>query len=135
MCGHGPGGHHGRCDCRGARMEGFMQPCLLLLLSEKPTHGYELMESMNRLGLWEGVPDAGAVYRHLRRLEEEGLVRSHWSTGGPGPARRSYEITPEGIDYLHDWAVTIRRNKAALDTFLRRYEAIFGQNKDMEKGD
>lgn len=134
MCGRGLNGHHKQCDCRGARM-GFLQPCLLLLLYEKPTHGYELMENMNRLGLWEGVPDAGAVYRHLRRLEEEGLVRSHWSTGGPGPARRSYEITPEGIDYLHDWAMTIRRNKATLDTFLQRYEAIFGKDKDMEKGD
>lgn len=136
MCGHEPGRRRdNRCDCRGARMEGFLQPCLLLLLYEKSTHGYELMESMNRLGLWEGVPDAGAVYRHLRRLEEEGLVRSHWSTSGPGPARRRYEITPEGVDYLHDWAVTIRRNKAALETFLRRYEDIFGQDKEMEKGD
>lgn len=135
MCGPVSTGHHGRCDCRGARMEGFLQPCLLLLLAEKPTHGYELMENMNRLGLWAGVPDAGAVYRHLRRLEEDGLVHSRWSTSGPGPARRLYEITPEGLDYLHDWSVTIRRNKATLETFLNRYENFFGQDKDTEKGD
>ncbi|MGI9861946.1 helix-turn-helix transcriptional regulator [Moorella naiadis] len=135
MCSPGSGGHHGRCDCRGARMEGFLQPCLLLLLAAKPTHGYELMESMNRLGLWSGVPDAGAVYRNLRRLEEDGLVHSRWSTSGPGPARRLYEITQEGLDYLHDWVVTIRRNKATLATFLNRYEDLFGPDKDTGKGD
>ncbi|MDN5346498.1 MAG: hypothetical protein PWP65_62 [Clostridia bacterium] len=119
--------HGGKdCGCRGTRMEGFLQPCLLLMLYEKPTHGYELMENMGRLGFWEGVPDAGAVYRNLRRMEEEGLVKSNWSTEGSGPARRLYEITREGIDLLHDWAVAIRRHKAALETFLKRYESLFG---------
>lgn len=124
MCGHDMSGGKG-CACKGTRMEGFMQPCLLLMLSEKPAHGYELMENMNRLGLWEGLPDAGAIYRNLRRMEEEGLVKSNWATEGTGPARRLYEITPEGTDLLRDWAVAIQKHKAALETFLDRYKSLF----------
>lgn len=135
MCSPGAYRDHGLCDCRGARMEGLLQPCLLLLLYERSTHGYELIEKMNCLGLWDGVPDAGAVYRHLRRLEEEGLVRSQWLTDGPGPARRRYEITPEGIEYLHQRAATIRRKKTALEAFLRRYDAIFGREDKGPSGE
>lgn len=106
-------------------MEGFLEPCLLLLLNAGPSHGYELMDSISRLGLWEGIPDAGAVYRHLRRLEEGGFVESDWATGGSGPARRLYELTPEGTAHLHQWALTVRRNKATLETFLALYDRAF----------
>lgn len=122
--GCGPGGRR-RCGCGGGRPEGFLAPCLLLLLHEAPVHGYELMERMERLGLWEGTPDPGAVYRHLRRLEEEGLVTSDWATGGPGPARRLYRLTPGGEGRLHELAQAVERTKAALDTFLALYARAF----------
>ena len=115
------GGH--RCP-PGGRVHGFVQPWLLLLLSRKPTHGYELMEQLSRD---EDAPDVdpGLLYRTLRQLEEDGLVRSSWDTEGAGPARRVYEITDEGIEYLHAWAINIRRTRARLDRFLAEYETRF----------
>jgi poly-beta-hydroxybutyrate-responsive repressor len=71
------------------------------------------------------APDPGTLYRTLRRLEEDGLVRSTWDTGGAGPARRVYELTDQGLEYLHAWAVNIRRTKAQLERFLAEYEAQF----------
>ena len=43
------------------------------------------------------------IYRHLRDLEENGLVSSEWKTDGTGPAKRMYELTPEGESVLEFW--------------------------------
>jgi len=128
MCDEHRKGHHeeaaGHCCSRGARVRGFLQPWLLLLLARKPAHGYELIE---QLGQDEQVPagDPGLLYRTLRQFEEDGLVRSSWNTEGPGPARRVYEITAEGLDYLHAWEANLRRTRERLDRFLAEYQAHF----------
>ena len=105
-------------------MWGFVQPWLLLLLARKPAHGYELMEQLSRD---EDTPaaDPGLLYRTLRQFEEEGLVRSTWDTSSAGAARRVYELTDQGREYLHAWAVTIRRTRERLDRFLAEYESHF----------
>jgi len=127
MCNGQHGAEHEglqRC-CRSAgRVHGFVQPWLLLLLLQKPGHGYELME---RLAQEEGPPgaDPGLLYRTLRQMEEEGLVHSSWDTEGRGPARRLYEVTPEGMEYLRAWAAKIRHTRNRLDRFLAEYEALF----------
>lgn len=121
---HHPEHPAGRCP-RMERMWGFVQPWLLLLLARKPAHGYELME---QLGRDEDIPaaDPGLLYRTLRQFEEEGLVRSTWDTEGGGAARRVYELTDQGREYLHAWAVNIRRTRERLDRFLSEYESHFG---------
>jgi len=130
MCDEHHGGHgldERGCRC-GARMRGFVQPWLLLLLKQKPSHGYELME---RLGADEQAPDVdpGLLYRTLRQLEEDGLVRSTWDTEGAGPARRLYELTPEGVEHLHAWAIEVRRNRQQLDRFLAEYQRLFQERR------
>jgi DNA-binding PadR family transcriptional regulator len=102
---------------------------VLLLLLRKPGHGYELME---RLAQEDDLPDAdpGLLYPMLRRMEQQGLVRSTWDTGGAGPARRLYQVTPEGVEYLHAWAVDIRKTRGRLDRFLEEYQAQFSNTGD-----
>ncbi|MCX7843931.1 MAG: helix-turn-helix transcriptional regulator [Candidatus Bipolaricaulota bacterium] len=65
--------------------------------------------------------DPGALYRALRSMEEEGLVRSFWDTSGSGPARRVYALTDAGWDYPRAWAVFLRRLREELDRFLDIY--------------
>lgn len=107
---------------RGGRMGGFVQPWLLLQLAKQPAHGYELMEGLAQRQDQPAL-DPGTMYRILRRFEEEGLVRSQWETGGGGPARRVYELTDQGLEYLHVWAATVRRHRERLDRFLTDYES------------
>jgi DNA-binding PadR family transcriptional regulator len=71
---------------------------LLLMLSEGPAFGLELIEralarSKGRLSL-----NRGGTYLTLRKLERQGSVRS-WirPTGASGRPRRYYELTPKGI--------------------------------------
>jgi PadR family transcriptional regulator PadR len=105
-----------------ARVERFVEPSLLLLLRERPLHGYELLDRIPELGV-EGRVDIGNLYRLLRALEDEGLVRSEWSADLPGPAKRTYELTAEGRRLLDRWAEALRRAQGTISSFLERYEA------------
>jgi PadR family transcriptional regulator PadR len=98
----------------------FLRPCLLLLLREQPAHGYELLERLQSFGFERSDP--GGLYRSLRKLEDEGFVRSAWEMSSAGPARRIYEITRRGLEELHRRAKGLAEARGTLDTFLGRYE-------------
>ena len=68
--------------------------------------------------------DPGFLYRTLRKLEEEGAVRSSWDTGGSGPARRVYALADLGGERLHTWAAHLRGTRARLDRFLTDYTTL-----------
>ena len=104
-----------------ARVERFSEPALLLLLRERPAHGYELLEQLPAL-TGEARVDMGNLYRVLRALEEDGLVTSRWVAGEPGPAKRTYELTAGGRRLLDEWANALRRSRDRIDTFLDRFE-------------
>ena len=104
-----------------ARVERFSEPALLLLLRERPAHGYELLEQIKEL-TGESRIDMGNLYRVLRALEEDGLVTSRWEAGEPGPAKRTYELTAAGRRLLEEWATALRRSRDRIDTFLDRFE-------------
>lgn len=62
--------------------------------------------------------DSAVVYRTLRRLEGEGLVRSRWTESGVGPRRRSYRLTAVGTRQLDAVARTISSVRDLHDRFL-----------------
>jgi PadR family transcriptional regulator PadR len=119
--GHGPRGRRRRPPW--GHVRSFVQPRLLFLLARNPAHGYELMEQLNEGG--GPAIDPGLLYRTLHRFQDDGLVSSTWDTEAPGPARRVYEITAEGLEYLHAWAVELRHTRQRLDRFLQEYEVYF----------
>ena len=103
-----------------ARVERFSEPALLLLLRERAAHGYELLDALPPL-TGDARVDMGNLYRVLRALEEDGLVRSEWQADAPGPAKRTYELTEEGARLLDEWAAALRRSRERIDVFLDRY--------------
>lgn len=121
----GPEGRRGqreeRSDDRpdGGQPKKFLRPCTLLLLREAPAHGYELLERLGEFGFGR---DPGGLYRTVRSLEAEGLVRSTWETSANGHDRRTYRLTDEGDRWLHAWASTLQGSRRVLDRFLGRYE-------------
>jgi DNA-binding PadR family transcriptional regulator len=110
--------HEGRWRVR-ARVERLAEPALLLLLTERPTHGYELLERLPALLGGERV-DVGNLYRVLRGLEDEGLVTSEWRADLPGPAKRTYALTADGRALLDAWLEALGALRAELDDFLTR---------------
>jgi len=97
----------------------FLRPCLLLLLREQPGHGYDLLERLGPLGFTRDDP--GRLYRSLRGLEADGLVRSRWEESDSGPDRRIYELTRPGMEELHGAAQSLVTTGSILSLFLSRY--------------
>ena len=118
------------CQCPGGKTERFIQPCLLLALQKQPSYGYDLLEKILEFGFLDGPADPGMVYRHLRKMEQEGFVSSSWDTSGTGPARRNYRITKEGGELLRNWIPFMERNLRSLEKFL----AVFRQNAPKKGG-
>lgn len=115
--------HQGQRTDGAVKPEGFMEACLLLLLSEQESYGYELIPRLEAFGFGDNQ-DPGMVYRYLRRLEKRGMIESQWDTSGTGAARRVYAMTPDGYDLLSVWAETIRLNIGILSRFMDRYQKI-----------
>jgi DNA-binding PadR family transcriptional regulator len=113
------GGEHGRPGAYGARGEfggpfggfayggprgrgrkarrGDIRTAALLLLSEEPRNGYQIMQEVLERsgGVWRASP--GSVYPALQQLEDEGLVRTEEADG-----RRTYTLTDEGRQYVNE---------------------------------
>ena len=105
-----------------ARIERFVEPALLLLLAERPMHGYELLELLPEIAREERRVDLGNLYRLLRSLEEEGIVDSEWDESLAGPAKRIYRLTDSGRDLLAKWAAALGGARDVITAFIDRYE-------------
>ncbi len=109
-----------------ARIERFHEPALLLLLRERPRHGYELIEELPEVAGGERA-DVGNLYRFLRRLEADGVVESEWHGDLPGPAKRTYTLTAAGEKLLDQWAEALRSSREQVSAFIDRYETKGGE--------
>ena len=90
---------------------------MLLLVSDGPTHGYELLERLPGL-IGEDRVDVGNVYRALRAFEDEGLVESEWQADLPGPTKRTYTLTEDGRVVLVAWLDSLGALRDGLTAFL-----------------
>ena len=106
------------------KRERYIQPSILMGLYLGSSYGYELIQNIQRFGFLEGQAPPGMIYRHLRQLEEDGLVSSEWITEGSGPARRVYRLTPEGREMLAVWVEYMERQAKNLDHFIKQYRQI-----------
>ena len=102
-------------------IERSIQAELLLLLGQQPSHGYELIQRLNDADFKSGEADAATVYRNLRRMDKDGLIKSHWEVGESGPGRRLYELTHQGEASLKVWVQYIALQKIQLENFLQVY--------------
>jgi DNA-binding PadR family transcriptional regulator len=83
--GHGPG--------RGRARRGNVRAAVLLLLSERPMHGYEIIQEITERshGWWR--PSPGSVYPTLQLLADEGLVTTDQDNQS---GKRLYSLTDDG---------------------------------------
>ncbi len=99
----------------------YLQPSLLMGLYSKPSYGYELIQTIHRFGFVEGQAPPGMIYRHLRQLEEDGMVSSQWETEGVGPAKRIYHLTEEGREMLTLWIRYMEKQVSNLNALISEY--------------
>ena len=91
--------------------QGLLKPFIIKLLSERPMHGFEIMEEIfqRTFGMWH--PGPSSIYPALIQLEEEGYIepviiqqKEGKSTKGTGEkSRRPYRISKKGTEVLKDY--------------------------------
>ena len=97
----------------------LLVPYVLLFLKNWSAHGYQILQTLTLLGF--AAVDPATVYRTLRQMEREGLVLSTWETGTAGPARRTYQITAAGEQFLAQWAEALGTYQRFLDRFFELF--------------
>ncbi len=113
-----------------SKKERYIQPSILLALYGNHSYGYELIQEIQKFGFVQGQAPPGMIYRHLRQLEEDGLVRSEWETEGGGPAKRVYHITSEGREVLRLWIEFMETQAENLRNFI----SVYRETDDTWKG-
>lgn len=99
-------------------LNGVPELLLLKMLSTKPMHGYELVQTIRRAtggGLEFGE---GCIYPILHRLEADGLVNSRRETVA-GRSRVVYRLTAKGTQRLSQNVDTWRRIVRAVSLALQ----------------
>lgn len=102
----------------------FLFPAILLLLAEKPGHGYGLEKELAALRF--GPTDRPSVYRTLAQLERDGLVVSWSDDATSTQSRRLYRLTTAGAHALRVWMGVVKEERDRLDAVLRRYAGAGG---------
>ncbi|MGK5631564.1 PadR family transcriptional regulator [Streptomyces sp. URMC 123] len=85
----GPG--RGRGGPRGRARRGDVRASILALLTDRPMHGYEMIQEIAERSGGGWKPSPGSVYPTLQLLEDEGLITSV-SEGG----KKLFELTEAG---------------------------------------
>src|SRR4030066_426835 len=122
------GGRHGSCHYSGG---GLIQLLILRILHEKPSHGYQIMEELERITSEKYIPEPGASYTILRRMEERSLVTSEWKKKDAGADRRVYTITETGVKVLKEGLEMVKRRRQLMDSLVQFYYAHFTEKRKM----
>ena len=99
--------------------KGYMRIVLLILLSKKPCHGYEMMKEVDDRteGFWK--PTAGGVYPILQSLEKSGYIKGEW---GPQKRKRKiYHITESGKLILDRALLKHGQIAESMNTLFEKY--------------
>ena len=85
-------------------MRGTLEGCILKIISEKTTYGYEILLSLKIRGFSD--ISEGTIYPLLLRLEKQGSISSKLLPSPLGPKRKYYSITEDGLKYLESFINT-----------------------------
>lgn len=114
---------------------------VLGLLSIKPYSGYELKKIMQDSIFMPWSGNNNQIYRSLVELHDQGMVSKTVQHEESSPSKKIYAITPEGLDELRKWVLSMpdapetkkmfliqlawadQLNQEELDTMLIQYES------------
>lgn len=83
-------------------LKGVLDMCLLAVISEEPSYGYEMVRKLTDRGL--DLVSEGAIYPVLSRMQRNGLIDGYLVASPEGPARKYYRIEKKGKQALAEWS-------------------------------
>lgn len=82
-------------------MKGILEGCVMEIISQSPTYGYEITQRLRELG-FDDLAE-GTVYTITARLERNQLVHAEKKTSLIGPPRKFYRLSREGRERLEEF--------------------------------
>lgn len=82
-------------------LKGILEGCILKVISEKETYGYEIAETLRDYGFSDIVE--GTIYPLLLRLEKNGLITAEYRKSPIGPKRKYFSISPAGMEEMEQF--------------------------------
>lgn len=77
-------------------MRGAATTLILVILGERPSYGYQIVQEIARRSKNILEFGEGTVYPLLYSLESQGVVKGTWVAGTGDRKRRSYQLTAKG---------------------------------------
>ena len=121
-----------QCVCAGKSLDRMLRPAVLTVLCSSPRglHGYAIEKRLEEFQFCSRRgPDFTGLYRLLKKMEAEGLLRSAQRPSESGPSRRIYRATPGGKRCLSRWSRSLAEYREMLDDLLGRMKEIAGGDK------
>jgi PadR family transcriptional regulator len=84
-------------------LKGVLDMCLLAIIDEEPSYGYEMVTKLQDRGLH--LVSEGSIYPLLSRLQRQGLIDGYFVESTGGPPRKYYRIEHTGRERLKEWAL------------------------------
>lgn len=100
----------------GQWLKGVLDLCVIGLMGDTSTYGYELASRFEEAGL--GTIKGGTLYPRLSAMEDAGLLVAEWRPGDGGPGRKYYRVSDAGKVLLAEGSTEWGRFAAAIGVVL-----------------
>jgi DNA-binding PadR family transcriptional regulator len=91
------------------------------------------MEELAKITAEKYIPEPGAIYTMLRRMEEHSLVTSEWEKKEAGADRRVYTITETGVKILKEGIEMVKSRRQLMENLIQFYDIQFTEKEKEEK--
>ena len=100
--------------------KGYIRVAALIVLSRKPTHGYELMKEIKEKTRGFYKPTPGGVYPILRDLEKSRYIKGEWGTQ-KNRKIKVYKITERGKHIIKQAIIKQSEIASSLNTLAEEF--------------
>ncbi len=97
-------------------LKGVLDMCLLAVISEEPSYGYEMVRKLQERGL--SLVSEGSIYPSLSRLQRQRLIEGYLVPNPEGPDRKYYRVAEPGRRRLEGWIDEWRRLSGGVEAVL-----------------
>ncbi|MEX0863408.1 MAG: PadR family transcriptional regulator [Acidimicrobiia bacterium] len=105
-----------RQDRSSQLLHGVLDMCLMSIIDEESSYGYEMVHKLRERGL--DLASEGSIYPLLSRLQKQGMIEGYLVQSSEGPARKYYRMSARGRKALVAWRDDWHGFRDAVDAVL-----------------
>lgn len=100
---------------------GFLQFVVLSLINHGPKYAYEIKQDVYRVTGGTFDIDRNNLYKKLRTLEQDGILKSFAKSSAKGANRKYYTLTPFGKKFFKEVFCLMQ---PVIDSFFERMQDV-----------